>query len=706
MRRRACWKRLLLVGVPAGAHEACRALRRPGRAAAFTWQRGRATTRAAPADTCLCHKPELTPCALQGMPSMSGRSSPLPSFTPPRHPPSPSSGLVTALTALASSSGAVAEKHSLSTRSRSRSVVAGEGWSIPRRFADAFQPLRVGGAATAGGRAITIPVFRFLHPGRDAGRSSLRKDGRVSYNQTGTAYGRRGVLVAVSGTIGGIALVMLLLLALIRPLLPSRHSLPFTGDPDTLIYTRTEVERVWLWEIASGRYPSRRKTDFELGDVRARVYRAGATVEPVHANPGVPRPVQGERATSDPLLAAAGTGYERRAGAVLLPDPTLAAIGPPRETLAIRARTAYSPHSRAPPPSSFPPRPVPNSAIDLDVVMDHCDFSEGKYVRDCLEVLRQNAGMDTGLRRGDAEGWRATFVPGAADGVTAPRATTTTLDLTTGDMTQVLNSSSFASLLAARQARTLAPPQHAPHPTHPTADPHCDPDYPRIFHIFWAGPFTDKPYSAALSFLYTQRLGLDRALDHSYRDSPICRPQLWIWINPGPASSLPDPNARRTMYSELSANPWSSPLLHRRFSDSVKFKLWNTTEQLDAVSEMKGWREMRLFNSGGVKYGAVGEVRPSLSLLSFAADPCAEEGGADGDGQEGNHTRQRRAAAGGRGDGRVGHERGHDRRGGARALWERHGGGGALARRGRTGQHDDERDSPADGAAQGQGRAL
>lgn len=65
------------------------------------------------------------------------------------------------------------------------------------------------------------------------------------------------------------------------------------------------------------------------------------------------------------------------------------------------------------------------------------------------------------------------------------------------------------------------------------------------------------------------------------------------------------------MLDELASNPWSAPLLHKRFGESIRFKLWNTTEQLDAVSEMQGWREMRLFNSGGVKYGS-DAVRPSF----------------------------------------------------------------------------------------------
>ena len=36
----------------------------------------------------------------------------------------------------------------------------------------------------------------------------------------------------------------------------------------------------------------------------------------------------------------------------------------------------------------------------------------------------------------------------------------------------------------------------------------CDPENPRVFHMFWTGPFTDKPYLALLSFLFTQNTGM------------------------------------------------------------------------------------------------------------------------------------------------------------------------------------------------------
>ncbi len=129
----------------------------------------------------------------------------------------------------------------------------------------------------------------------------------------------------------------------------------------------------------------------------------------------------------------------------------------------------------------------------------------------------------------------------------------------------------------------------------------CDPDYPKIFHMFWAGPFNEKPYVALLSYLFTQNLGL-----HLKKPDPkVCRPQFWMWINPGPAAAVPNPNALGDMFAELRESPWAAPFLHPRFKDVIRFKMWNTTEQLDGVPELKDeWRSYQesLFNSGGTKY--------------------------------------------------------------------------------------------------------
>lgn len=109
---------------------------------------------------------------------------------------------------------------------------------------------------------------------------------------------------------------------------------------------------------------------------------------------------------------------------------------------------------------------------------------------------------------------------------------------------------------------------------------------------------------AVMSFLFTQNLGLDKPLtESSDQVRSTCRPQFWVWINPGPAAAIPNPNAKREMFESLSTNPWSRPFLDERFRDVVKFKMWNTTEQLDGVDELKDhWRAMPIFNSGGYTY--------------------------------------------------------------------------------------------------------
>lgn len=527
------------------------------------------------------------------MPSFSGRASPLPSFTPPRSH-GPSAHLL---------SSAITEKAALSHR---RDNV------LRRRFNDLFAPLRISLPHPFLGRTLVLPVLKFLHP-RDA---RLRRDGRGGYGVT-------ALVKAVGGTLLVGIIVLSVLVALLRPLFSGKRRLPFS-EPDTLILSKDEVERVWLWEIASGRYPSRRKMGVELGEGVGRRGGGGGKVE----NPGLPKRTEADERREREVQAEVMRRLREQGGAPkglveTIPTTTgtnVVPVGPQREYLPIRPRPVYKPAAYVDPASPYPPRPVLNSALDLDAVMDHCDFSEAKYVRDCLEVLRMNAGLDVGVRRGDAQSWRTTFVPlssslSGESRLALNQRATSTLDRQTGDMTSLLNSTTFSSLLSTRHQLTLSPPPrtYTPHPSHPTADPACDPDYPRIFHIFWAGPFTDKPYSAALSFLYTQRLGLHRPL--GTRAGPdTCRPQLWIWINPGPASSRPDPRARQMMLEELASNPWSAPLLHTRFEESIRFKLWNTTEQLDAVSEMEGWREMRLFNSGGVKYGS-DAVRSSLFSL-------------------------------------------------------------------------------------------
>ncbi|KAK4702138.1 DDB1- and CUL4-associated factor 13, partial [Phenoliferia sp. Uapishka_3] len=494
-------------------------------------------------------------------------SSPLPTHARPRI--SPRSSFLSTITLTPSAPSAVREKVAL---------------SYPRSTSS-LRPITFIHLHIAN-RSIKLPVLRILHP-----RPSLRGNPPTPFR----------LFLAFLGTLLALILTLIALIALFVP--KHRRTNPFNGEPDTRIFSYEEIRRVWEWEIGSGRYPSERpiasRADSPLWD------QSNSEEELKIENPALPRLSAEEEKRERQVkvevrrrLREQGKREEEAANPIVVP------VGHPRSYVEIDEHRTLDP---------YPRRPIRGSTLDLDRVMERCDFQLGRYVRDCLEVLRQNAGLDTGVRRGDMERWKATFYPTSASPIDGAEAKKALLEAQEVDMTSLLTSSRFHSLLATRRQLTLSPSSSIPHPSHPTADPSCDPDYPRIFHIFWAGPFTDKPYAAALSFLHSQRLSLSSPIG-SDPDPLICRPQLWIWINPGPASSLPDPRAEDKMKDELRANPWSSPLLHRRFEEAIQFRLWNTSEQLDGVKEMEGWREMRLFNSGGVKYGSEEKPKPKGGL--------------------------------------------------------------------------------------------
>ncbi|KAF9040506.1 glycosyltransferase family 32 protein [Panaeolus papilionaceus] len=341
---------------------------------------------------------------------------------------------------------------------------------------------------------------------------------------------------------------------------------PFNGEASTLIFRREDLQRIWQWEVASGHYPSRQSIPEQI--------RLTAPIQ----NPALPPRRSSETSKSPYSSTSRGTGLKR----------------------------VYLDIQTSPINAAYPPRPVPGSIADLDVVMEHCDFSGNNYVRDCLEVLRVGAGLDNGkhVRRGNLDDWKyiyveqpdnATHVPRGYDGDSDPARDDYKLTPTTDP------SDPDAGLTKKRGVEWEAPPVRLPKRVRyqsPAEDPsQCDSEHPRIFHMFWTGPFTDKPYLAILSFLFTQNTGLHY---ETYPQEGVCRPQFWLWINPGPAAAVPNPTAVREMFAQLKSNPWASPFLHPRFKDIIQFKLWNTTEQLDGVPELKDeWRSRNLFNSGG-----------------------------------------------------------------------------------------------------------
>ncbi|KAK0454565.1 hypothetical protein EV421DRAFT_1757610 [Armillaria borealis] len=332
--------------------------------------------------------------------------------------------------------------------------------------------------------------------------------------------------------------------------------LPPFGVAPTLVYRREDLKRIWKWEIESGHYPTRHPIPKELG------------LAPVD-NPALP--------VNDP-----GHG-----------------IGPKRFYLNVEA---------TPPYVAYAPRPVPGSVADLDVVMEHCDVSGNRYVRDCLEVLRVGAGLDKDdrVRRPVPDEWKYLFVE---DTVTPSIPTRTVRSLfasskDTRDVDRLLDAKFIKKTSAEWEPSPISLPPTQEHHVYSSTNGPCDPNDPRIFHMYWTGPFTDKPYFAIISFLFTQNLGLH---EPDYEDERVfCRPQLWLWINPVPAAAQPSPHARSDMIKELQENPWSAPFFHPRFSRAIQFKFWNTTEQLDSLPELKDeWRHVgSVFKSHGKSYSS------------------------------------------------------------------------------------------------------
>ncbi|KAF5384287.1 hypothetical protein D9615_003330 [Tricholomella constricta] len=372
---------------------------------------------------------------------------------------------------------------------------------------------------------------------------------------------------------------------------------PSTADSSTLVFKREDLQRIWKWEIASGHFPSAQMIPKQVG------------LKTPPLNSALPH----QSRSSRPSRNRFSTEEQ---------DTETYGVGPKRVYLDIQS--VY-------PNVAYPPRPVPGSVADMDIIMKHCNFSAGKYVRDCLEVLRIGGGLDNGrrLRRGNTDDWKyiyqelnSTELEYDITPDITPR--TTPGQALGGDNTKL---DPDAGLIKKRGAewepQVVLPPTLKHRPSAALKTP-CDPENPRVYHMFWTGPFTDKPYLALLSFLFTQNTGIH--LSKFPTDAPVCRPQFWMWINPGPAASVPNPSAQHDMFQQLKSSPWASPFLHPRFQDVIKFKLWNTTEQLDGVPEIKDeWRSFKtLFNSGGHVISVPAEKKDtSIAASSMSGNDTA-----------------------------------------------------------------------------------
>ncbi|KAJ7072606.1 hypothetical protein C8F01DRAFT_1216207 [Mycena amicta] len=347
----------------------------------------------------------------------------------------------------------------------------------------------------------------------------------------------------------------------------SKHRSWPGGAPPTLVFQRDSLGRIWLWEIASGHHPSYRAVPQSLG------------LKTVVSNPAVPpHPASVSRFKT----SANGVGPKRM----------------------------YAQVQSLPPHVAYPPRPIPGSVANLDIIIEHCDFGEGKFVRDCLEFLRLGGGLDNGnrVRRGSLENYKYIFL----EDPNSTHAYVPSLDgIAVGAFI-----SSYAPTRGFSQSRHTdsEPPISLPPPAVPfrySPENSCDRNDPRIFHMYWTGPFTDKPYFSVLSFLFTQNTRLHIAGEGGTND---CTPQLWIWINLGPAAAVSD-SAAHDLVAELKSNVWAAPFLHPRFKHLICFKLWNTSEQLDSIPETNEWRSKKtIFKSGGHVLSTSGDQDHNANL--------------------------------------------------------------------------------------------
>ncbi|RDB19708.1 hypothetical protein Hypma_013161 [Hypsizygus marmoreus] len=374
---------------------------------------------------------------------------------------------------------------------------------------------------------------------------------------------------------------------------------PTTGESSTLVFKREDLQRIWKWEIASGHFPSRQTIPKQVG------------LKTAPLNPAIPHL---GRSSKPSRYHSPSEEY----------DTETYGVGPKRVYLDIQS--VY-------PNVAYPPRPVPGSVADMDIIMKHCNFSAGKYVRDCLEVLRIGGGLDNGrrLRRGNTDDWKYIYREKELN------STEPDFDLSPdtnhgyvprpalGADTKVDPDAGLNKKRGAEWEAQVALPRPRKYRSSTSLKTPCDSENPRVYHMFWTGPFTDKPYLALLSFLFTQNTGIH--MREFPDDSPVCRPQFWMWINPGPAASVPNPTALHDMYAQLKSSPWASPFLHPRFKDVIQFKLWNTTEQLDGIPEIKDeWRSFKtLFNSGGHVIPVPSE-KPKESAASASGNETATTG--------------------------------------------------------------------------------
>jgi WD repeat and SOF domain-containing protein 1 len=107
-------------------------------------------------------------------------------------------------------------------------------------------------------------------------------------------------------------------------------------------------------------------------------------------------------------------------------------------------------------------------------------------------------------------------------------------------------------------------------------------------HMLWTGGEEDADglYLSLLSWVFTQNLGLDGPNAEVVRGE--CRPQLWVWVDDRGNKGMEE--REEELVRRLVQSPWTAPFVTTRLAQSIRFQVWDTAKQLDAVPELADWR--------------------------------------------------------------------------------------------------------------------
>ena len=129
----------------------------------------------------------------------------------------------------------------------------------------------------------------------------------------------------------------------------------FRKERPTLVFRREDLQRIWHWEVSSGHFPSRQRSELELTYIPFPLCLQDLVPEEIQLNVPIGNPALPPQL----VLNYPGEMYAT----------ITRGTGAPRTYFDLRSTPAGA---------GFPPRPIPGSIVDFDIVMQHCAFERHK----------------------------------------------------------------------------------------------------------------------------------------------------------------------------------------------------------------------------------------------------------------------------------------------------------------------------------------